>query len=92
MSLKELWLDNNVLTSVDTRTFNGLASLKEVSLNSNLLVSIEASVFSGLTNLRRVYMGDNPVTVTNTTGVLALCSAAGNPLCRISTKSYKDGK
>ena len=84
VNLERLSIQTNKLSSIDSVSlFGSLVNLKILNLSWNNLISFDRNSFLGLVNLEKVYMGSNPITLTQPSYVLKLCSPSVNPKCTI---------
>jgi hypothetical protein len=58
---RELYLDGEQLSSIESGDFTGMTDLEELDLRSNQLSSIESGDFSGLTKLTQLWLDDNQI-------------------------------
>lgn len=61
--LKELYLDRNAISHIDTGAFADLISLKMLDLNGNKLGKLEDDLFDGLRNLTELRINSNHIEV-----------------------------
>ena len=74
LSLQNLDLSKNILTSLQLKTFSGLRALIELHLTSNKLSNIENGAFGGLNRLRVLHLENNLLTSLNSSWLQELSS------------------
>jgi Leucine-rich repeat (LRR) protein len=62
ISLKELWITSNKLTTLDSGVFRNLRALETLSLNDNLVATFPTGLFDGMKNLDRLFATNNSLT------------------------------
>ena len=60
-TLRELWLHDNQINSLESGSFIGLSNLTQLLLHGNHISSIESSDFEGLINLQTLDLSDNHI-------------------------------
>jgi Leucine-rich repeat (LRR) protein len=61
-NLQELWLEKNIITTIDQAAFNRLGQLKHLYIGKNGIDSLPSGVFSGLRNLKTLSLHNNNLT------------------------------
>ena len=61
-SLREIWLNDNKLTTLPVGIFNSLNSLETLNLYNNTLTTLDKDIFNGLTSLQNLTLNDNKLT------------------------------
>ena len=86
-----LYLDNNLITSVDSRAFNDLSSLIFLLLNNNALTEVTENTFNHLVSLQALDLRrkhkesllahclDAPADAVNSTAIRAALAAGESP-------------
>lgn len=65
-NLKELAMNNNVITYIEDNSFLNLACLQRLDLFKNQLTQINSNTFNGLTNLKELCLTHNKITYLKT--------------------------
>jgi Leucine-rich repeat (LRR) protein len=91
LSLQNLDLSKNILTSLRTNTFHGLHSLIELHLTSNKISSIENGAFDGLNRLRVLHLEQNLLESINASWLQQLNSLRFLYISNNRLKQLSDG-
>ena len=63
--LNAFYLNNNIITEIDSDAFFHLSNLTVLDLSSNFLTWIEKNLFGRLVNLRQLFLNDNIIEAIN---------------------------
>ena len=64
-NLKQLYLDENKIESLNKNVFSSLKSLEILSICNNLIKDLDENVFSNLTKLKKLYLYENIIKSLN---------------------------
>lgn len=63
--LTKIELNNNNITKIKLKTFDGLSSVKELNISNNQLISIKKGTFDGLSSLEELDISNNQLIITS---------------------------
>ncbi|CAL4157124.1 unnamed protein product, partial [Meganyctiphanes norvegica] len=97
MALKEIYLSNNYITSVQNGTLRDLLSLERLYLNNNSISTLHPDIFSGLSELQVINLSNNKLILDSNHDYLfrdlrrlVILDLSNNALTSISFSVFSD--